>query len=99
LTAGRFYERIDKERRGSIVVVVGGTMEETKWVQIHTNGANTTFARWYTGQNENGGSVYIFEKMGVDITAGGHAELFGSEQFAYADEARERVRVAVRDAQ
>jgi hypothetical protein len=75
-------------------------VEEAKWVQIHTNGATTTFARWYTGMKESGETTYIFEKMQVDTINGGKdITIFGEEHFAYADEARERARVAIRDAQ
>ena len=52
------------------------------WYQIHTNGAGTTFARIYQGQDENGFGCFWFEKMSVDTgTQMGYAEIFGREDF------------------
>ena len=52
------------------------------WYQIHTNGAGTTFARIYQGQDENGFGCFWFEKMAVDSgTPMGYAEIFGREDF------------------
>jgi hypothetical protein len=52
------------------------------WYQIHTNGAGTTFARIYQGQDENGFGCFWFEKMSVDTgTHMGYAEIFGRESF------------------
>jgi hypothetical protein len=74
-------------------------MNEATWTQIHTNGASTTFARWYTGQIDSGETTFIFEKMEVDITAGGRAEIFGREDFDTAQQAQWRVRVALQEQQ
>ena len=74
-------------------------MNEATWTQIHTNGASTTFARWYTGQIDSGETTFVFEKMEVDITAGGRAEVFGREDFDSAPQAQGRVRVALQEQQ
>ena len=74
-------------------------MNEATWTQIHTNGASTTFARWYTGQMDSGRETFVFEKMEVDITAGGRAEVFGREDFDTAQQAQWRVRVALQEQQ
>ena len=61
-------------------------MKPATWYQIHTNGGTHTFARYYEGQDEAGGRVYVFEKMSADTTgAGQEPELFGRE--AYETEA------------
>ena len=57
-------------------------VEANTWYQIHTNGAGTTFARIYQGQDENGFGCFWFEKMSVDTgTHMGYAEIFGREDF------------------
>jgi hypothetical protein len=66
-----------------------------KWIQIHTNGATTTFARFYEGKNEGGETTFPFEKMQVDTTGGSYAEVFGVEEYATEADAAERLRVAV----
>lgn len=70
-------------------------MKPNTWVQIHTNGASTTFARFYEGQTDTGEPTFVFEKMESDITAGGHAELFGREDFISAEGAANRLSEAV----
>ena len=69
--------------------------EATKWIQIHTNGATTTFARFYEGKNEGGETIFPFEKMQVDTTGGSYAEIFGVEEYGTEADAAERLRVAV----
>lgn len=61
------------------------------WYQIHTNGASTTFARFYEGQDETGETVFVFQKMESDITSGGHAEIFGEQSFGSEEAARSRL--------
>lgn len=67
------------------------------WYQIHTNGAGTTFARIYQGQDENGFGCFWFEKMSVDTaTPMGYAEIFGREDFTSEITAQERLNAAIR---
>lgn len=73
-------------------------MKKAEWIQIHTNGASTTFARYYEGQTAEGAPIFVFEKMEVDITAGGHAEIFGREEFDNERAAQLRVTQAVGNA-
>ena len=66
------------------------------WYQIHTNGAGTTFARIYQGQDENGFGCFWFEKMSVDTgTHMGYAEIFGREAFTGDLSAVERLNAAM----
>lgn len=74
-------------------------MNENTWMQIHTNGASTTFARFYAGQTDSGQPIFVFQKMEVDITGGGHAEIFGEEQYQFASDAAYRLVAAIKDAQ
>jgi hypothetical protein len=69
-------------------------MSENVWVQIHTNGGTTTFARWRKYEDHTLGVMeYAFEKMSVDsATPEGGVELFGFQ--AFADEAAAKARVA-----
>jgi hypothetical protein len=66
----------------------------TEWKQIHTNGATTTFARYY--QQDDG--AYRFQKLSADHTAEptGFAEIFGDEVLATLTEATTRLDEAVR---
>ena len=61
------------------------------WYQIHTNGATTTFARFYEGQDETGATLFIFQKMQSDITTDGFAEIFGEQGFDTDEAARSRL--------
>ena len=69
-------------------------MKPNTWYQIHTNGGTTTFARFYEGQTESAETIFIFEKMQVDTTTEGTAEVFGVEEYGTAEDAAERLRVA-----
>jgi hypothetical protein len=69
--------------------------EATKWIQIHTNGASTTFARFYEGQDADGDTIFYFEKMEVDTTGESHAEIFGIEEYENEADAAERLRAAI----
>jgi len=53
------------------------SVEPAVWYQIHTNGATTTFARYY--RQDDG--LYRFQKLAADHTAEptGFAEIFGDE--------------------
>ena len=71
-------------------------MPENTWVQIHTNGGTTTFARWYGARAANGDLVFIFEKMAADTTTlQGSAETFGREEFILPSSASARLAEAV----
>ena len=66
------------------------------WYQIHTNGAGTTFARIYQGQDEKGYGCFWFEKMAVDSgTPMGYAEIFGREDFTSEITAHNRLERAI----
>lgn len=69
-------------------------MSENTWFQIHTNGASTTFARWYEGQNAEGETTFYFEKMATDFV-NNLVEVFGIEEFGSAEGAANRVQEAV----
>ena len=67
------------------------------WYQIHTNGAGTTFARIYRGQDANGFGCIWFEKMSVDTaTHMGYAQIFGEENYTGDLGALERLYSAIR---
>ena len=72
-------------------------MPENTWVQIHTNGGTTTFARWRQYPDYTLGVVeYLFEKMSVDSTTPeGSVEMFGSQVFDTAEAATARLEEAV----
>ena len=66
------------------------------WYQIHTNGGTTTFARWYVGMTEQGEPVFGFEKLQADHSfEGGHAEIFGREEFSSMEAVVSRVQEAI----
>ena len=69
-------------------------MSANTWFQIHTNGARTTFARWYEGQNAEGDTTFYFEKMATDFV-NNLVEVFGIEEFGSAEGAANRVQEAV----
>jgi hypothetical protein len=69
-------------------------MSENTWIQIHTNCASTTFARWYEGQDAEGDTVFYFEKMATDFV-NNLIEVFGIEEFGSAEGAANRVQEAV----
>ena len=69
-------------------------MSENTWIQIHTNGASTTFARWYKGENFDGETIFYFEKMATDFV-NNLIEVFGVEEFGSAEGATNRVQEAV----
>lgn len=67
-------------------------LEDAKWYQIHTNGATITFARYYASPDSTG----EFEKMQVDVV-NGTAEVFGEEHFFEWQDAKTRLRVAIKE--
>jgi hypothetical protein len=69
-------------------------MSANTWIQIHTNGASTTFARWYEGQNAEGDTIFVFEKMATDFV-NNLIEVFGVEEFGSVEGATNRVQEAV----
>lgn len=69
-------------------------MNANTWYQIHTNGASTTFARWYEGQDAEGDTTFYFEKMATDFV-NNLVEVFGIEEFGSAEGAANRVQEAV----
>jgi len=69
-------------------------MSENTWIQIHTNGASTTFARWYEGQDAEGDTVFYFEKMATDFV-NNLIEVFGVEEFGSVEGATSRVQEAI----
>ena len=69
-------------------------MSANTWFQIHTNGASTTFARWYEGKNAEGDTIFYFEKMATDFV-NNLVEVFGIEEFGSAEGAANRVQEAV----
>jgi len=69
--------------------------EANTWYQIHTNGAVTTFARFYEGQSPEGDTIFYFEKMQTD-NVNNLVEVFGIEEYENAADAAERLRVAIR---
>lgn len=64
-------------------------MSENTWTQIHTNGASTTFARYYKATDDTGATLWAFEKLATDYV-NSIAESFGQEYFPTEDEARDR---------
>lgn len=69
-------------------------MEPNTWYQIHTNGASTTFARFYEGQTEDGTPTFVFEKMAADFV-NQITEVFGREDFISAEGAANRLAEAI----
>lgn len=67
-------------------------LKDAKWYQIHTNGATITFARYYASPDSTG----EFEKIQVDVV-NGTAELFGQEHFFEWQDAKTRLRVAMKE--
>lgn len=67
---------------------------ENTWTQIHTNGADTTFARIYEYQRADLTKIWIFEKMCAD-QVNATAEIFGEEILDNRYEAERRLRFAV----
>jgi hypothetical protein len=67
---------------------------ENTWTQIHTNGADTTFARVYEYRLADLTTVWVFEKMNSD-QVNGIAEVFGHETLGNRYEAERRLRFAV----
>lgn len=70
----------------------GSDLQDAKWYQIHTNGATTTFARYYASPDTTG----EFEKMQVDLVDG-TAEVFATEHYFDWQDAKTRVRVAIKE--
>ena len=68
---------------------------ENTWTQIHTNGADTTFARIYEYQRADLTKVWVFEKMNAD-QVNGSAEIFGEEVLDNRYEAERRLRIGCR---
>lgn len=66
----------------------------SEWKQIHTNGATTTFARYY--EQEDG--AYRFQKLAADHTAepSGFSEIYGDEILATKSEAEARLNEAIK---
>jgi hypothetical protein len=67
--------------------------EANPWYQIHTNGAVTTFARFYEGQNPEGDTIFYFEKMQAD-NVNNLVEVFGIEEYDELTAAINRVKIA-----
>lgn len=65
-----------------------------EWKQIHTNGADTTFARVYEYRLADLTKVWKFEKITAD-SVNSTAEVFGHEEFRTQAEAERRLRFAV----
>jgi hypothetical protein len=65
---------------------------DARWYQIHTNGATTTFARYYVSPDTTG----EFEKMQVDVV-NGRVEVFGEEHYHDWQDAKTRLRVAIKE--
>lgn len=63
------------------------------WYQIHTNGAVTTFARFYEGKSDAGATIFAFEKMQVD-NVNKFVEVFGEEEYDELSKAINRVKIA-----
>ena len=63
------------------------------WYQIHTNGAVTTFARFYEGQSDAGSPIFVFEKMQAD-SVNKLIEVFGEEEYDELTAAINRVKIA-----
>lgn len=63
------------------------------WYQIHTNGAVTTFARFYEGKSDAGAAIFAFEKMQVD-NVNKIVEVFGEEEYDELTAAINRVKIA-----
>jgi hypothetical protein len=71
-------------------------MDQTKenlWVQIHTNGGTTTFARWRKYPDYTLNVIeFLFEKMQVDTSSRvGSVEIFGEQIFGTAAAAMARL--------
>ena len=67
--------------------------EANTWYQIHTNGAVTTFARFYEGKSDAGAAIFAFEKMQVD-SVNKLIEVFGEEEYDELTAAINRVKIA-----
>ena len=67
-------------------------LQDAKWYQIHTNGATATFARYYASPDGTG----EFEKVSVDFVNGTN-EVFGEEHYHDWQDAKTRVRVAIKE--
>ncbi len=67
-------------------------LQDAKWYQIHTNGATATFARFYASPDGTG----EFEKVSVDFVNGTN-EVFGEEHYYDWQDAKTRVRVAIKE--
>ena len=65
----------------------------SNWTQIHTNGATTTFARWYR-LDAPSGTTFVFEKMAADFV-NQITEVFGREDFISAEGAANRLAEAI----
>lgn len=63
------------------------------WYQIHTNGAVTTFARFYEGKSDAGSAIFVFEKMQAD-SVNKLIEVFGEEEYDELTAAINRVKIA-----
>ena len=63
------------------------------WYQIHTNGAVTTFARFYEGKSDAGAAIFAFEKMQAD-SVNKLIEVFGEEEYDELTAAINRVKIA-----
>jgi hypothetical protein len=55
-------------------------MEPNTWYQIHTNGASSTFARFYEAQTDEGATIFRFEKMAADFV-NKITEVFGESDY------------------
>jgi len=67
------------------------------WYQIHTNGAVSTFARWWAGMTDTGEPAFAFEKLQVDHTdsGSGSAVIFGGQEFGSVEGAVNRLEEAL----
>ena len=63
------------------------------WYQIHTNGAVTSFARFYEGKSDAGATIFVFEKMQAD-SVNKLIEVFGEEEYDELTAAINRVKIA-----
>lgn len=70
------------------------TVNANEWTQIHTNGADSTFARIYEYQRADLTKVWVFEKVNVDHVNGTN-EVFGEEVLDNQYAAERRLRSAV----
>jgi hypothetical protein len=67
-------------------------LQDAKWYQIHANGGTTTFARYYASPDGTG----EFEKLAVDHINDTN-ELFGGEHYHDWQDAKTRLRVAIKE--